>query len=52
MASKIFNFVNVLNCFAIYVYGILLCFGKLMFSTEVDELCLGFLELELHGIHP
>ena len=34
------------------VYSIPLCFGKLMFSTKVDELCLGFIELELHGINP
>ena len=46
VASKIFNFVGALDCFTIYVYGIPSCFGKLMFSTEVDELCLGFIEFE------
>ena len=43
VASKIFNFIGALNYFAIYVYGVPLCFGKLMFSTEVDKLCLGFI---------
>ena len=44
MAPKIFNFVGALDCFAIYVYGVPSCFGKLLFSTKVDKLCLGFIE--------
>ena len=52
MASKIFDFVGALYCFAIYVYGVPSCFGKLLFSTKVDELCFGFVEFMLDSIHP
>ena len=52
MASKVFYFVGALYCFAINVYGISSCFGKLLFSTKVDELCLGFIEFEFDSIHP
>ena len=47
---KIFNFVGTLNSFTIYVYDVPLCFGKLLSSTKVDKLCLGFIQLELDSI--
>ena len=34
MASKVFNFVGVLNNFTIYIYGFPVCFGKLMSSNQ------------------